>query len=58
MNRIRALRVLDEHLVRWARRKYKRLKQHSQRSWEWLKGLQSRTPQLFPHWWSAIRMTG
>jgi group II intron reverse transcriptase/maturase len=54
----RALRVLDEHLVLWARRKYKRLQQHCNRAWEWLKGLQSREPRLFPHWWSAIRTTG
>jgi hypothetical protein len=54
----RALRVLDEHLVIWARRKYKRLQKHPNRAWEWLKGLQSREPRLFPHWWSAIRTTG
>jgi hypothetical protein len=54
----RALRILDAHLVLWAQRKYKRLKQRCQRAWEWLKGLQSREPRLFPHWWSAIRTTG
>ena len=54
----RALRVLDEHLVIWARRKYKRMQKHRHRAWEWLKGLQSREPRLFPHWWSAIRTTG
>jgi len=54
----RALRVLDEHLVLWARRKYKRMQKHRNRAWEWLKGLQVREPRLFPHWWSAIRTTG
>jgi RNA-directed DNA polymerase len=54
----RALRVLDEHLVIWARRKYKRMQKHRNRAWEWLKGLQLREPRLFPHWWSAIRTTG
>lgn len=54
----RALRVLDEHLVIWARRKYKRMQKHRNRAWEWLKGLQFREPRLFPHWWSAIRTTG
>lgn len=54
----RALRVLDEHLVLWARRKYKRLQHHRNRAWEWLRGLQSRAPRLFPHWWSAMRTTG
>jgi len=54
----RALRVIDAHLVQWARRKYKRLEGHRDRAWEWLKGLQSRMPRLLPHWWAAIRSTG
>jgi RNA-directed DNA polymerase len=54
----RGLRVLDEHLVHWARRKYKRLEKHCQRAWDWLKGLQEREPRLFPHWWAAMRTTG
>jgi group II intron reverse transcriptase/maturase len=54
----RGLRVLDEHLVLWARRKYKRLQKHCQRAWDWLKGLQLREPRLFPHWWAAMRATG
>lgn len=54
----RALRILDEHLVLWARRKYKRLQHHRNRAWDWLRGLQSRAPRLFPHWWSAMRTTG
>lgn len=54
----RALRVLDDHLVVWARRKYKRLQKRCHRAWEWLKGLQAREPRLFPHWWAAIMTTG
>ena len=54
----RALRPLDEHLVHWAQRKYKRLEKHKDRAWEWLKGLQLREPRLFPHWWTAIPKTG
>lgn len=54
----RALRVVDVHLVQWARRKYKRLAKHRHRAWEWLRGLQSRMPRLLPHWWTAIRATG
>jgi RNA-directed DNA polymerase len=54
----RALRPLDQHLVQWARRKYKRLAQHTDRAWEWLKGLQLREPRLFPHWWAAIKASG
>jgi group II intron reverse transcriptase/maturase len=54
----RALRPLDEHLVLWAKRKYKRFEKHTWRAWEWLKGLQSREPRLFPHWWQALMATG
>jgi group II intron reverse transcriptase/maturase len=54
----RALRPLDQQLVRWAQRKYKRFARHTDRAWEWFKGLQSREPRLFPHWWAAIRTTG
>ena len=54
----RALRPLDEHLVHWAQRKYKQLEGHKHRAWEWLRGLQSREPRLFPHWWTAIQATG
>ena len=54
----RALRQLDEHLVHWAQRKYKRLEKHKHRAWDWLKGLQSREPRLFPHWWTAMQTTG
>ena len=46
----RALHTLDAYLVRWAQRKYKRLKRHKSRAWDWLTRLQSRQPTLFPHW--------
>ena len=46
----RALRTLDAYRVRWARRKYKRLKGHVSRAGEGLARLQSRHPTLFPHW--------
>jgi len=46
----RALRVVDEFVIRWAQRKYKWLKKHSMRAWVWLKGLKSRQPNLLPHW--------
>jgi RNA-directed DNA polymerase len=54
----RGLRLLDQHLVQWARQKYKRYRQHKQRAWDWLKGMQSREPRLFPHWWSNFKTTG
>ena len=46
----RALHTLDAYLARWAQRKYKRLKRHQSRAWDWLTRLQSRQPTLFPHW--------
>ena len=45
-----ALRTLDQFIVRWAQRKYKRLKGHTKRAWDWLRGLQARQPTLFAHW--------
>ena len=54
----RRLRSIDEQIVTWARRKYKRLARHRHRAWEWLKGLQTREPRLFPHWWAALMSTG
>lgn len=52
-----ALRTLDFHLVRWAQRKYKKLRQHRTRAWDWLTQLQHRVPTLFPHWHAAIMAT-
>jgi RNA-directed DNA polymerase len=43
-------RTLDHYLVRWAQRKYKRLRGHSKRAWDWLKRVKARQPTLFPHW--------
>ena len=41
---------IDRHLVRWARWKYKRLERSDKRARTWLKGVQSRAPELFVHW--------
>jgi group II intron reverse transcriptase/maturase len=46
----RALRVVDELVIRWARRKYKGFKKQPERAWAWLKRLKSRQPTLLPHW--------
>ena len=46
----RALRTLDRFLVRWAQRKYKRLRGHTMRAWAWLSRLRARQPTLFAHW--------
>ena len=41
---------IDRHLVRWARRKYKRLERSGRRARAWLRGVRSREPELFVHW--------
>lgn len=41
---------MDRHLMRWARRKYKRLQRSDKRAWAWLKGVRRRAPGLFAHW--------
>jgi RNA-directed DNA polymerase len=41
---------MDRHLMRWARRKYKRLERSDQRARTWLKGVRKRSPGLFAHW--------
>jgi len=46
----RALRTVDDFLVRWAKRKYKRLRDHPTRAWGWLHRVQARQPNLFAHW--------
>ncbi len=45
-----ALRTLDDFIVRWARRKYKRFKGSPMRVWAWLRELKARQPNLFAHW--------
>ncbi|MDO8654818.1 MAG: group II intron reverse transcriptase/maturase [bacterium] len=44
------LRTLDDFLVRWARRKYKRFRTREMRAWNWLRQLKVRRPELFPQW--------
>lgn len=43
-------RCLDQHLVRWAMRKFKRLRRKPSRAWEWLAAARQRQPALFAHW--------
>lgn len=45
-----ALRTLNSFIVRWAQRKYKRLRGHTMQAWDWLRRLQARQPALFAHW--------
>jgi len=51
----RVFGVLNHILVRWAMRKYKRLKSHKQRATHWLKQIAKRQPELFAHWAEGFR---
>ena len=44
------LRRINDRLVRWAMRKYKRLRGHYRRAAAWLAGVARRSPRLFAHW--------
>jgi len=43
------LRRINTYLVRWARRKFKRLRAFK-RAKRWWNGLMKRVPRLFAHW--------
>jgi RNA-directed DNA polymerase len=47
--------VFNRILVRWARRKYKRVKIHRRRAMHWLGRIARRQPQLFAHWQVGFR---
>lgn len=51
------LRHLNDILVRWAMRKFKRLRFHLTRAVYWLGRIAKRQPQLFPHWQFGARPT-
>lgn len=44
------LRHINDGLVRWAMRKYKRLHGHTRRAKAWLAAVARRAPRLFAHW--------
>jgi group II intron reverse transcriptase/maturase len=48
---------LDYALVRWAKRKYRRLKGSQEKARAWVKGLALRQPQLFVHWQITFQST-
>jgi len=54
----RVLRRLNEYLVRWAMRKYKRLRGHYTRAVAWLAGVARRDSRLFAHWRAGVRPGG
>ncbi|MDQ2877395.1 MAG: hypothetical protein M3Y33_22340, partial [Actinomycetota bacterium] len=41
---------IDEHIVRWAMQKFKRLRGRPSRAWRWLDAARQRQPTLFAHW--------
>mgnify|MGYP001048726494 CR=1 FL=1 len=45
-----ALKSLNLHLVKWAQRKFKKLRGHKTRTWEWLNTVKEKSPHLFTHW--------
>ena len=49
---------IDEHIVRWAMHKFKRLRHRPDRAWAWLYGVRRREPRLFAHWHLVARTSG
>lgn len=49
---------IDLHLVRWAKKKYKRLGNSNRRARKWLAGIRSRDPELFAHWRPRYSLRG
>ena len=44
------LRRIDAHVIRWARRKYKRMVHQTKDGGDWFDRLRRKTPRLFAHW--------
>lgn len=55
---VQVLRHINWLLVRWAMRKYKRLRNSRQKAWIWLAGVARREPKLFVHWRFGARPAG
>jgi RNA-directed DNA polymerase len=54
---VQTLRRIDAYLVRWAMRKYKRLRKHPTRTWRLLAAIAAREPNLFAHWTMGAQPT-
>lgn len=52
------LRRINDHLTRWAMRKYKRLRRREKRAGELLARASRRSPQLFAHWRLGLKPVG
>ena len=44
------LRRIDAYVIRWARRKYKRMVHQTKGARDWFDRLRRKTPKLFAHW--------
>jgi len=51
------MRHVNTALIRWARRKYKKLEKHQTRAENWLGKIARRSPKLFKHWQMGILPT-
>jgi RNA-directed DNA polymerase len=49
---------IDQHLVRWAMQKFKRLHAKPVKAWAWLEAARQRKPTLFAHWHLIVRTSG
>jgi len=49
------MRQLDRDLALWAKRKYKRLRNHRRRATHWIASISRRSPALFAHWQMGVR---
>jgi len=52
---VRVLLGINEYLVRWAQRKYRRLRRSPARAWRLLGAIAEREPRLFVHWTFGAR---
>jgi hypothetical protein len=59
---LRTLDRINQYLMRWAMRKYKRLRRRPGRAWDLVAAARQQQPDLFAHWHAGAqpngRMTG
>ena len=48
---------IDEHLVRWAMHKFRRLRNRPDKAWAWLRDARKREPTLSAHWHLILART-
>jgi transposase InsO family protein len=55
---LRSLDRINEYLMRWAMRKYKRLRRRPQRAWDLVAAAHKRQPRLLAHWTTIVPQAG